>query len=80
MNAGLKCTVLLMYSMLKFPHNRNSFVLICQLSSFLPERFNEELVRVYYKNTDDNKEEEKKKVEEAEKCFQMWCESKFGLH
>lgn len=51
-----------------------------QLSSFLPERFNEELVRVYYKNTDENKEEEKKKVEEAEKCFQMWCESKFGLH
>ncbi|XP_016301203.1 deoxynucleoside triphosphate triphosphohydrolase SAMHD1-like, partial [Sinocyclocheilus anshuiensis] len=43
-----------------------------QLSSFLPQRFNEELVRVYYKRTDGNKEEEKKKVEEAEKCFQIW--------
>ncbi|XP_016428874.1 deoxynucleoside triphosphate triphosphohydrolase SAMHD1-like, partial [Sinocyclocheilus rhinocerous] len=51
-----------------------------QLSSVLPQRFNEELVRVYYKNTDENKEELKKKVEEAEKCFQIWCESKFGLH
>ncbi|XP_073697908.1 deoxynucleoside triphosphate triphosphohydrolase SAMHD1-like [Garra rufa] len=49
-----------------------------QLSSFLPERFNEELVRVYYKITDGNKEEEKKKVEEAEKCFHIWCDSKFG--
>ncbi|KAL0151850.1 hypothetical protein M9458_052851 [Cirrhinus mrigala] len=51
-----------------------------QLSSFLPKRFNEELVRVYYKRTDEKKEEEKKKMEEAEKCFQIWCDSKFGLH
>uniref|UniRef100_A0A9J7YS89 HD domain-containing protein n=1 Tax=Cyprinus carpio carpio TaxID=630221 RepID=A0A9J7YS89_CYPCA len=51
-----------------------------QLSSFLPQRFNEELVRVYYKTTDGNKEELKKKVEEAEKCFQDWCKSKFGCH
>ncbi|KAF4118053.1 hypothetical protein G5714_000104 [Onychostoma macrolepis] len=50
-----------------------------QLSSFLPEKFNEELVRVYYKITDGNKEKEKKKVEEAEKCFQKWCKSKFGI-
>ncbi|XP_073697918.1 deoxynucleoside triphosphate triphosphohydrolase SAMHD1-like [Garra rufa] len=50
-----------------------------QLSSFLPKRFNEELVRVYYEITDGNKEEEKKKVEEAEKCFHIWCDSKFGL-
>ncbi|XP_016118757.1 deoxynucleoside triphosphate triphosphohydrolase SAMHD1-like, partial [Sinocyclocheilus grahami] len=54
-----------------------------QLSSFLPNRFNEELVRVYYKQTDDqaaeDKEEEKKKVEEAEKCFQIWCADNFGL-
>uniref|UniRef100_A0A672K9B4 Deoxynucleoside triphosphate triphosphohydrolase SAMHD1-like n=1 Tax=Sinocyclocheilus grahami TaxID=75366 RepID=A0A672K9B4_SINGR len=53
------------------------------LSSFLPNRFNEELVRVYYKQTDDqaaeDKEEEKKKVEEAEKCFQIWCADNFGL-
>ncbi|KAK2909493.1 hypothetical protein Q8A67_005330 [Cirrhinus molitorella] len=51
-----------------------------QLSSFLPKRFNEELVRVYCKRSDGNEEEEKKKVEEAEKCFQIWCNSKFGLH
>ncbi len=80
MNAGLKFTLLLMHSMLKSPHNRNTFVSICQLSSFQPKKFTEELVRVYYKNTAGNKEEEKKKVEEAEKCFQMWCESEFGLH
>ncbi len=55
----------------------------CQLSSFLPKRFNEELVRVYYKQSDDqaaeDKKEEKKKVEEADKCFQMWCADNFGL-
>uniref|UniRef100_A0A8C2IUS8 HD domain-containing protein n=1 Tax=Cyprinus carpio TaxID=7962 RepID=A0A8C2IUS8_CYPCA len=51
-----------------------------QVPSFLPQRFNEELVRVYYKTTDGNKEELKKKVEEAEKCFQDWCKSKFGCH
>ncbi|KAL1281482.1 hypothetical protein QQF64_000285 [Cirrhinus molitorella] len=51
-----------------------------QLSSFLPKRFNEELVRVYCKRSDGNEEEEKKKVEEAEKCFQIWCNSKFGLY
>ncbi|XP_052402770.1 deoxynucleoside triphosphate triphosphohydrolase SAMHD1-like [Carassius gibelio] len=54
-----------------------------QLSSFLPNRFNEEMVRVYYKPSDDqaaeDKKEEKKKVEEAEKCFQMWCGSNFGV-
>ncbi len=79
MNAVLKFTFLLMYSMLKFLHTRNTFVSICQLSSFQPKKFNEELVRVYYKNTAGNKEEKKKKVEEAEKRFQMWCESEFGL-
>ncbi|KTG02441.1 hypothetical protein cypCar_00045147, partial [Cyprinus carpio] len=52
---------------------------ISELSSFLPKRFNEELVRVYYKNTDGNKEEQMKKMEEAEKCFQIWCDSNFGL-
>ncbi len=61
-------------------HIVSSIFIYCQLSSFLPKKFNEELVRVYYKNTDGNKEEKKKKVEEAEKCFQMWCESEFGLH
>ncbi|KAL1281477.1 hypothetical protein QQF64_000280 [Cirrhinus molitorella] len=50
-----------------------------QLSSFLPKRFNEELVRVYYKITDGNKEKEKK-MEKAEKIFQIWCDSNFGLH
>ncbi|CAM4454681.1 unnamed protein product [Leuciscus chuanchicus] len=44
-----------------------------QVSSFLPENFNEELVRVYCHNTDG------KVVEEAEKCFQQWCKSNFGL-
>ncbi len=61
----------------------SSIFIFCQLSSFLPKRFNEELVRVYYKRSDDqadeNKKEEKKNVEEAEKCFQMWCDSNFGL-
>ncbi|KAG1955778.1 HD domain-containing metal-dependent phosphohydrolase family protein [Pimephales promelas] len=55
-----------------------------QLSSFLPEKFNEELVRVYYRRTDDQTDEykmkDKKKVEEAEKCFQKWCDDNFGLH
>ncbi len=52
----------------------------CQLSSFLPKRFNEELVRVYYKQSDDQAaEDKKKKVEEADKCFQMWCADNFGL-
>lgn len=47
-----------------------------QLSSFLPKRFNEELVRVYYRGADAvDKAEEKKKMEEAEKCFQTWCRS-----
>ncbi|KAK7161024.1 hypothetical protein R3I94_003864 [Phoxinus phoxinus] len=54
-----------------------------QLSSFLPKKFNEELVRVYYRRTDDltaeDKMEEKKKVEEAEKCFEKWCAEHFGL-
>ncbi|ROL51980.1 Deoxynucleoside triphosphate triphosphohydrolase SAMHD1, partial [Anabarilius grahami] len=57
--------------------NEASTIKDYQLSSFLPKRFNEELVRVYYRRTDDqtaeDKEEEKKKVEEAEKCFQRWC-------
>ncbi|XP_068076983.1 deoxynucleoside triphosphate triphosphohydrolase SAMHD1 isoform X2 [Danio rerio] len=43
-----------------------------QLSSFLPNKFNEELVRVYYRGSGPVKEEEKK-MEEAEKCFQTWC-------
>ncbi|KAL0151834.1 hypothetical protein M9458_052835 [Cirrhinus mrigala] len=60
--------------------NEASAIKDYQLSSFLPKRFNEELVRVYYERTDKNKEEEKKKMEEAEKCFQIWCDSKFGLH
>ncbi|KAL1281500.1 hypothetical protein QQF64_000303 [Cirrhinus molitorella] len=60
--------------------NEASAIKDYQLSSFLPKKFNEELVRVYYKRTDVNKEEVKKKVEEAEKCFQIWCDSKFGLH
>ncbi|KAK2909499.1 hypothetical protein Q8A67_005336 [Cirrhinus molitorella] len=60
--------------------NEASAIKDYQLSSFLPKKFNEELVRVYYKRTYVNKEEEKKKVEEAEKCFQIWCDSKFGLH
>ncbi|CAM4454622.1 unnamed protein product [Leuciscus chuanchicus] len=42
-----------------------------QLSSFLPKKFNEELVRVYYRRTDDqtaeDKMEEKKKEEEEKK-------------
>ncbi|XP_067260335.1 deoxynucleoside triphosphate triphosphohydrolase SAMHD1-like [Chanodichthys erythropterus] len=58
--------------------NEASTIKDYQLSSFLPKRFNEELVRVYYRRTDDqtaeDKEEEKKKVEEAEKCFQRWRE------
>ncbi|XP_026120864.1 deoxynucleoside triphosphate triphosphohydrolase SAMHD1-like [Carassius auratus] len=58
--------------------NEASAIKDYQLSSFLPLRFNEELVRVYYKTTDGNKDELKKKVEEAEKCFQDWCKSKFG--
>ncbi|KAL1281474.1 hypothetical protein QQF64_000277 [Cirrhinus molitorella] len=61
--------------------NEASAIKDYQLSSFLPQKFNEELVRVYYKRTDGNKEEEeKKKVEEAEKCFKDWCSSKFELH
>ncbi|KAK7161021.1 hypothetical protein R3I94_003862 [Phoxinus phoxinus] len=60
-----------------------STIKVYQLSSFLPEKFNEELVRVYYRRTDDltaeDKMEEKKKVEEAEKCFEKWCEKHFGL-
>uniref|UniRef100_A0A672PST5 Deoxynucleoside triphosphate triphosphohydrolase SAMHD1-like n=1 Tax=Sinocyclocheilus grahami TaxID=75366 RepID=A0A672PST5_SINGR len=52
--------------------NEASAIKDYQLSSLLPKRFNEELVRVYYKRTDGNKEE-MKKVEEAEKCFQI-CE------
>ncbi|XP_048051056.1 deoxynucleoside triphosphate triphosphohydrolase SAMHD1-like [Megalobrama amblycephala] len=63
--------------------NEASTIKDYQLSSFLPKRFNEELVRVYYRRTDDqtaeDKEEEKKKVEEAEKCFQRWCKDNFGL-
>uniref|UniRef100_A0A9J7Z0T9 HD domain-containing protein n=1 Tax=Cyprinus carpio carpio TaxID=630221 RepID=A0A9J7Z0T9_CYPCA len=59
--------------------NEASVIKDHQLSSFLPKRFNEELVRVYYKNTDGNKEEQMKKMEEAEKCFQIWCDSNFGL-
>ncbi|KAK2909494.1 hypothetical protein Q8A67_005331 [Cirrhinus molitorella] len=55
-----------------------------KLSSFLPKRFNEELVRVYYKRSDDqaaeDKKEEKKKLEEAEECFQIWCADNFGLN
>ncbi|XP_067296699.1 deoxynucleoside triphosphate triphosphohydrolase SAMHD1-like [Pseudorasbora parva] len=63
--------------------NQASTIKDYQLSSFLPKRFNEELVRVYYRRTDDqtaeDKMEEKKKVEEAEKCFQIWCADNFGL-
>ncbi|XP_058644398.1 deoxynucleoside triphosphate triphosphohydrolase SAMHD1-like isoform X2 [Onychostoma macrolepis] len=64
--------------------NEASKMKVYQLSSFLPNKFNEELVRVYYKQTDGKqkekkKVEEKKTVEEAEKCFQKWCDSKFGL-
>ncbi|XP_051742016.1 deoxynucleoside triphosphate triphosphohydrolase SAMHD1-like [Ctenopharyngodon idella] len=63
--------------------NEASTIKDYQLSSFLPKKFNEELVRVYYRRTDDqraeDKEEEKKKVEEAEKCFQIWCSDNFGL-
>uniref|UniRef100_A0A9J8CDE6 HD domain-containing protein n=1 Tax=Cyprinus carpio carpio TaxID=630221 RepID=A0A9J8CDE6_CYPCA len=59
--------------------NEASAIKDYQLSSFLPKRFNEELVRVYYKRTDENKEEQMKKMEEAEKCFQIWCGSNFGL-
>ncbi|KAL0151843.1 hypothetical protein M9458_052844, partial [Cirrhinus mrigala] len=60
--------------------NKASPIKDYQLSSFLPKRFNEELVRVYYERTDGNEEEEKKKVEEAEKCFQKWCIPTFGPH
>ncbi|KAK2909492.1 hypothetical protein Q8A67_005329 [Cirrhinus molitorella] len=64
--------------------NKASAIRDYQLSSFLPKRFNEELVRVYYKQSDDqaaeDKQEEKKKVEEAEECFQMWCADNFGLN
>ncbi|RXN27973.1 deoxynucleoside triphosphate triphosphohydrolase SAMHD1-like protein [Labeo rohita] len=59
--------------------NEASAIKDYQVSSFLPKKFNEELVRVYYKITDENKEEEKKKMDEAEKCFQMWCADNFGL-
>ncbi|XDV16838.1 hypothetical protein PO909_016368, partial [Leuciscus waleckii] len=63
--------------------NQASTIKEYQLSSFLPKKFNEELVRVYYRRTDDqtaeDKMEEKKKVEEAEKCFQIWCTDNFGL-
>ncbi|KAL1281478.1 hypothetical protein QQF64_000281 [Cirrhinus molitorella] len=55
--------------------NEASAIESYQLSSFLPDKFNEELVRVYYKRSDDqaaeDKQEEKKKVEEAEECFQI---------
>jgi len=50
------------------------------LSSFLPKKFNEELVRVYYRRTDDQTDEDKmkeKKLEEAEKCFKIWCNENF---
>ncbi|KAK2909490.1 hypothetical protein Q8A67_005327 [Cirrhinus molitorella] len=64
--------------------NKASPIRDYQLSSFLPKRFNEELVRVYYKRSDDqaaeDKKKEKKKVEEAEECFQMWCADNFGLN
>ncbi|KAG1974107.1 HD domain-containing metal-dependent phosphohydrolase family protein [Pimephales promelas] len=46
-----------------------------QLSSFLPKKFNEELVRVYYRRTEDKMKE--KKLEEAEKCFKIWCNENF---
>ncbi|KAL1281505.1 hypothetical protein QQF64_000308 [Cirrhinus molitorella] len=53
--------------------NEASVIKDYQLSSFLPNKFNEELVRVYYKQSDDqaaeDKKKEKKKVEEAEECF-----------
>ncbi|CAM4454073.1 unnamed protein product [Leuciscus chuanchicus] len=61
--------------------NQASTIKDYQLSSFLPKKFNEELVRVYYRRTDDqtveDKMEEKKKVEEAEKCFKKWCKDNF---
>ncbi|KAL1281473.1 hypothetical protein QQF64_000276 [Cirrhinus molitorella] len=64
--------------------NKASPIRDYQLSSFLPKRFNEELVRVYYKRSDDqaaeDKKEEKKKLEEAEECFQIWCADNFGLN
>ncbi|XP_016374875.1 deoxynucleoside triphosphate triphosphohydrolase SAMHD1-like [Sinocyclocheilus rhinocerous] len=44
-----------------------------QLSSFLPETFTEELVRVYCDKPNENR------VEEADKCFKEWRESNFGL-
>ncbi|CAM4454575.1 unnamed protein product [Leuciscus chuanchicus] len=63
--------------------NQASTIKYYQLSSFLPKKFNEELVRVYYRRTDDqtaeDKMEEKKLLEEAEKCFQIWCTEHFGL-
>ncbi|KAL1281492.1 hypothetical protein QQF64_000295 [Cirrhinus molitorella] len=60
--------------------NEASAIKDYQLSSFLPKRFNEELVRVYYKITDGNKEEDKK-MEKAEKIFQICiCKgNRFGL-
>ncbi|XP_073697901.1 deoxynucleoside triphosphate triphosphohydrolase SAMHD1-like [Garra rufa] len=61
--------------------NKASAIKDYQLSSFLPKRFNEELVRVYYKRSDDqtaeDKKEEKKKMKEAEECFQIWCANNF---
>ncbi|CAM4454228.1 unnamed protein product [Leuciscus chuanchicus] len=63
--------------------NQASTIKYYQLSSFLPKKFNEELVRVYYRRTDDqtaeDKMEEKLLLEEAEKCFQIWCTEHFGL-
>ncbi|KAA0721724.1 Deoxynucleoside triphosphate triphosphohydrolase SAMHD1 [Triplophysa tibetana] len=44
-----------------------------QLSSFLPERFYERLIRVYYSGSDE------KILEEALMCFEQWCKNMFGL-
>ncbi|KAA0721721.1 Deoxynucleoside triphosphate triphosphohydrolase SAMHD1 [Triplophysa tibetana] len=44
-----------------------------QLSSFLPERFYERLIRVYYSGSDE------KILEEALMCFELWCKNMFGL-
>ncbi|XP_073710074.1 uncharacterized protein [Misgurnus anguillicaudatus] len=43
-----------------------------QLSSFLPERFYERLVRVYYRGSVE------KVLEEAQQCFEQWCKNSFG--
>nr|XP_055062532.1 deoxynucleoside triphosphate triphosphohydrolase SAMHD1-like [Misgurnus anguillicaudatus] len=44
-----------------------------QLSSFLPERFYETLVRIYYRGSDE------KVLDEAQLCFEQWCKQSFGL-